>query len=158
VSDIWRRRDKGFDLENELRRNRPEPKREFVRALTAEMRRHERPRGSLRLAFAGALTIVMLGALAAFGGIGYAANAPQTAVHAVASLVSSGMSVVNNSPASDQYKCNSGRGNLSETSSGTRQTDSSTLVNPHTGGTGPGPYPTDDCDPGNSGPQNRGGD
>jgi hypothetical protein len=158
VSDIWRRHGKRFDLEAELRRNRPEPNRDFVRALTSEIRGRGRPSGSLRLAFAGALTVVMLVALAAVGGIGYAATAPQKAVTAVVSLVSSGVSVIHNSPASDQYKCNSGRGNLSETESGTRQTDSDTLVNPHTGGTGPGPFPTDDCDPGNSGPQNRGGD
>ena len=54
--------------------------------------------------------------------------------------------------------CNSGRGNLSETDTGTHQTNSSTLINPHTGGTGPGTAPTDDCDPGNSGPHNAGGD
>ena len=157
MSDTWRRYRKGFDLERELRRHRPEAEKDFVYALASQIRGHRRPRGSLRLAFAGVLTIVMLVALAAVGGISYAA----TSVDAVVSLVtsdSSGPSVVQDSPASDQYKCNSGRGNLSETVSGTRQTDSSTLINPHTGGTGPGPYPTDDCDPGNSGPQNRGGD
>jgi hypothetical protein len=56
--------------------------------------------------------------------------------------------------------CNSGRGNLSETETGSHQTNSNTLINPHGphGGLGPGPAPTDDCDPGNSGPQNHGGD
>jgi hypothetical protein len=48
-------------------------------------------------------------------------------------------------------KCNSGRGNLSEGSN-------AQLVNPHTGGTGPGLFATVDCDPGNSGAVNRGGD
>jgi hypothetical protein len=54
-------------------------------------------------------------------------------------------------PAKDQYGCNSGRGNGSET-------NSSQLVDPHNGGSGPGTVPTVDCDPGNSGSHNRGGD
>jgi hypothetical protein len=57
-----------------------------------------------------------------------------------------------------EAKSNSGRGNLSETDTGTRQSDSSTLKNPHEGETGPGDHPTDDRDPGNSGLHNRGGD
>jgi hypothetical protein len=158
VSYVWRRNREGFNLEEELRANRPEPRQAFVKGLVTEIRGRQRPRASIRLAFVGALTVVMVSALAAVGGVGYAAAAPAEAVQAVVSLVSGGVSVVHNSPASDQYKCNSGRGNLSETSSGTRQTDSSTLVNPHTGETGPGPFPTDDCDPGNSGAVNRGGD
>jgi hypothetical protein len=46
--------------------------------------------------------------------------------------------------------CNSGRGNGSEGSS-------AQLLTPGTD-TGPGTYPTVDCDPGNSGNVNRGGD
>jgi hypothetical protein len=100
----------------------------------------------------------MLSAVAAMGGIGQAAAAVKAVVSTVSG--SSGPSVVTNSPANDQYKCNSGRGNLSETDSGPRSTDSDTLINPHLGNTalGPGDFPTDDCDPGNSGPHNRGGD
>lgn len=158
MSYVWRRNREGFNLEKELRTNRPEPRQAFVRGLVTEIRGRRGPRPSVRLALVGALTVVMVSALAAVGGIGYAAAAPTKAVNAVVGLVSGGPSVVHNSPAGDQYKCNSGRGNLSETSSGTGQTDSSTLVNPHTGGTGPGPFPTDDCDPGNSGAVNRGGD
>ena len=47
-------------------------------------------------------------------------------------------------------KCNSGRGNGSEG-------NSTQLLTPGTD-TGPGIVPTVDCDPGNSGGQNRGGD
>jgi hypothetical protein len=55
--------------------------------------------------------------------------------------------------------CNSGRGNLSETDTGSYQTNSSTLIDPHTTTAGgPGDSPTGDCDPGNSGPVNSGGD
>jgi len=61
-------------------------------------------------------------------------------------------------PKTHQPKSNSGRGNLSETGTGTRQSNSSTLKNPHQGETGPGDHPTDDYDPGNSGSHNRGGD
>jgi hypothetical protein len=61
-------------------------------------------------------------------------------------------------PNEHEPRSNSGRGNLSETGTGTRQSNSSTLKNPHEGQTGPGDYPTGDFDPGNSGPQNRGGD
>ena len=158
MSFVWRRNRKGFDVESELRANRPEPRQEFVHALATQIRGRHRSRGSLRLAFAGGLTTVLLAALAAAGGIGQAA----AAVKAVVSTVSrgDGVTVIQQSPACDQYvaHANSGRGNLSETASGTRQTDSATLINPHTGGTGPGPFPTDDCDPGNSGAVNRGGD
>lgn len=160
MSYVWKRDRKGFDLEGELRANRPEPQQAFIHALAAEIRGRGRPHGAFRLAFAGALTVMMLAALAAVGGIGSATTAPKQAAWAVVSFVKSGNgpSVVQNSPASDQYKCNSGRGNLSETATGTRQTNSATLINPHTGGRGPGSYPTDDCDPGNSGAHNRGGD
>jgi len=49
--------------------------------------------------------------------------------------------------------CNSGRGNYSEFFS-------ADLISPHHGGTGPGVVGTaeTDCDPGNSGIHNRGGD
>jgi hypothetical protein len=99
----------------------------------------------------------MLGAVAATGGIGQAAAAMKSVVNTVSG---GGAGVVNNSPAHDQYKCNSGRGNWSETDSGPRSMDSDTLIDPHAGNTalGPGDFPTDDCDPGNSGSHNRGGD
>jgi hypothetical protein len=51
-------------------------------------------------------------------------------------------------PPPDQ-NCNSGRGNGSEG-------DSSQLIVPGTGSAGT--FPTVDCDPGNSGAKNRGGD
>jgi hypothetical protein len=163
VSRLWKER-KGFDLERELRSARPEPRPHFVESLVTEMRGRAHSWGSPRLALAGGLTVVLFTALAAVGGIGYAAAAPAKAVQAVVTVVSgdSGATLIQQSPACDQYvaKANSGRGNLSETSSGSGSTDSATLINPHLGNTalGPGDYPTDDCDPGNSGPQNRGGD
>jgi hypothetical protein len=50
--------------------------------------------------------------------------------------------------------CNSGRGNGPESATG----DSSTYINPREGGRGPGSSPSGDCDPGNSGGKNAGGD
>ena len=158
------RKRQSFDLEGQLRQARPQPGRDFLQGLVSEVRARRQSRQSFRLAFAGGLTMVLFVALAAVGGIGYAAAAPAKAVHAVVAAVSSdnGTTLIQQSPACDQYvtKANSGRGNLSETSSGSGSTDSSTLINPHLGNTalGPGDYPTDDCDPGNSGAHNRGGD
>jgi hypothetical protein len=153
---MWRG-DDGGKLEKELRRSRPVPRRDFVDGLVSQIRSRPQRRGSLRIAFAGGLTIMMLGAVAATGGIGHAAAAMKSVVSSVSG---GGAGVVNNSPANDQYKCNSGRGNWSETESGPRSMDSDTLIDPHAGNTalGPGDFPTDDCDPGNSGDQNRGGD
>jgi hypothetical protein len=153
-----------LDLEQQLREARPEPGRDFLHSLVREVRERRHSRPSFRLAFAGGLTVTLLVALSAIGGIGYAANAPATAVKAVVHAVSgnSGTRVIQDSPACDEYvtKANSGRGNLSETDSGAGSTDSDTLINPHLGNTalGPGDFPTDDCDPGNSGAHNRGGD
>lgn len=158
------RRRESFDLEQQLRDARPEPGRDFVQSLVSEVRARRHSRPSFRLAFAGGLTATLFVALSAVGGIGYAAAAPAKAVKAVFSAVSgdNGTTLIQQSPACDQYvaHANSGRGNLSETSSGPRSTDSDTLINPHLGNTalGPGDFPTDDCDPGNSGAHNRGGD
>jgi hypothetical protein len=158
------RKREGFDLERQLRDARPEPGREFVHSLVSELRGPGHSRPSLRLVLAGGLTVMLFVALAAVGGIGYAVAAPAKAVKTVVSAVSSdnGVTLIQQSPACEQYvtKANSGRGNLSETSSGSGSTDSSTLINPHLGNTalGPGDFPTDDCDPGNSGAHNRGGD
>ena len=80
---------KDDELERELRRQRPEPRDELVAMVSeriAQSRR--RPRAGFRLAVAGVLTTGMLAALAAVGGLSYAADAVQTAArtaeHAVA--------------------------------------------------------------------------
>jgi hypothetical protein len=158
------RKRQSFDLEQQLREVRPEPGRDFLHSLVSEVRERRHSRPSFRLAFAGGLTVTLFVALSAVGAIGYAAAAPAKAVKAVVSAVSgdNGTTLIQQSPACDQYvtKANSGRGNLSETNSGPGSTDSDTLINPHLGNTalGPGDFPTDDCDPGNSGAHNRGGD
>jgi hypothetical protein len=72
---IWKR--ESGNLEWLLRAARPEPRPEFLAALSDRVRDEMRPRhaGAFRLAFAGGLTVVMLVALAAVGGVSYAADA-----------------------------------------------------------------------------------
>lgn len=83
---FWRR---GDGLERELRAQRPEPRKEFLRALESRMTgdRYRRPARSLRLGLAGALTVAMLVSLAAFGGLGYAATGVAHAVTAATHVV-----------------------------------------------------------------------
>ena len=103
----WRKRHEAFDLEAELRTNRPEPAPELISRLEARVRDHGRSRvGSLRVAFVGALTAVMLLALASVGGVGYASSAAEDAAVSVKRVVSPSdvISVIDRSSASDQYK------------------------------------------------------
>jgi hypothetical protein len=72
---FWRR---GDDLEARLRANRPEPRRELVSSIAARIDEAPRPRRH-RLALAGALTAGALVMFSAFGGLGYAANAVESA-------------------------------------------------------------------------------
>jgi hypothetical protein len=103
----WRKRHEALDLEAELRTNRPEPAPELISRLEARVRDHGRSRvGSLRVAFVGALTAVMLLALASVGGVGYASSAAQDAAVSVKRVVSPSdvITVIDRSSASDQYK------------------------------------------------------
>jgi hypothetical protein len=141
---------------------RPEPRRSFVETLTGMVVEGRRRRTrALRPVLALGLSMVLILAVAAFGGVG-AAAAPGNAVkNLLTNIVGhQDVNIIHHSPASDEYgqKCNSGRGNLSETETGNHQTNSDTLINPHEGGTGPGMSPSGDCDPGNSGAVNSGGD
>jgi len=104
----WRRRHEPFDLEAELRGGRPEPTPDFVQKLEARVRENGRTRvGSLRVAFVGALTAVMLVALASVGGVGNASSAARDAAVSVTRVVSPTERVVvvlKKSAAIDQYK------------------------------------------------------
>jgi hypothetical protein len=102
----WRRRHEGLDLEAELRAGRPEPAPEFITRLEARVRNDGRSRvGSLRVAFVGALTAVMLIALASVGGVGYASSAARDAAVSVKRVVvpKDVINVIKRSPAIDQY-------------------------------------------------------
>ncbi|MDP9491847.1 MAG: hypothetical protein M3P42_06550 [Actinomycetota bacterium] len=103
----WRKRHEGLDLEAELRAGRPEPAPEFITRLEARVRNDGRSRvGSLRVAFVGALTAVMLLALASVGGVGYASSAARDAAVSVKRVVvpKDVINVLKKSPAIDQYK------------------------------------------------------
>ena len=77
---FWR--GKHHDVEAELRSYRPEPRREFLAALKADLnRRTRRPLAVRRVALASALTVGMLTVFATLGGIGYASSAAKNAIH-----------------------------------------------------------------------------
>ena len=102
----WRTKREAFDLEGELRANRPQPSREFVHRLDARVREGRRSRaGSFRVAFAGAMAAGVLAALASVGGLSYAATGAGSAVHKAKKVVKhNGVLVVHKSPARDQYR------------------------------------------------------
>ena len=87
MKSFWRHGDR---LERQLRAERPEPRTDFLHALESRIvgESHRRPARRLRLGLAAALTVGMISALGAFGGLGYAAtgvtHAVQAATHVVA--------------------------------------------------------------------------
>jgi hypothetical protein len=102
---FWRREPQG--LETELRANRPEPSADLVRSLSHRIeddRRRARLYRFSRLSFAGALTVLMLGTLGAFGGLGYAASGTKSVANVVKrAVVPSRPQTVDRSAAQDQY-------------------------------------------------------
>jgi hypothetical protein len=78
-------------LESELKALRPRPRADFVHSLASRIDEAGRParRPHRRLALAGALTAVVLAAMAGVGGFGYAATAARQAAHTVTSLLTS---------------------------------------------------------------------
>jgi hypothetical protein len=82
---FWKSRD---TLERRLRDGRPQPRQQVVDSISALVSSRPSPRSAqLRLSLAGAFTAVFVVALAAFGGLGYAAtavnHAADLAVHVV---------------------------------------------------------------------------
>jgi hypothetical protein len=74
MRDRWRRRHDPF--QEEVRASRPEPSSDFAQRVAASVRaRREAPRSPLRVAVALGSTVLLLAAVASFGGFGYAANA-----------------------------------------------------------------------------------
>jgi hypothetical protein len=111
---FWNRGAGGDDLEVELRANRPEPRPEFVQAVTRRVQadgRRPSP-GRSRTAFASALSALTLLALAAGGGLGYAASAVRTVVNQVERVASptSSPTTTSQSPSQTQYKPGKGCG------------------------------------------------
>jgi hypothetical protein len=98
------------NLSRELRESRPELSRDFVDTLSKHVdsssgagRRYAWP----RVSFAAVLTLLVLGALASVGGLGYAASTTESAVTAVKHVIApSQPRVVRNSAAQSQYAHN----------------------------------------------------
>lgn len=97
------------DFEAKLRVARVEPREQFVddlsRRVTASSGvRVARPARPLsRVAFAAALTALMVGMFASFGGVGYAASSADHTYKAVKTLVVDHKLTVKHSSAADQY-------------------------------------------------------
>lgn len=95
-----------FDLEADLRAQRPQPRPDFVREVVSRLGGRRRTLASARVALAGGLTALMLVALAAVGGLGYAAEGAREAVEAVEEMVGPPRSrpkLVVGSPGQAQY-------------------------------------------------------
>jgi hypothetical protein len=98
---------RGTELEADLRRQRPEARADFVQDLSRRLlaqRPGSRPARS-RLVFAGAVSVLMLGTFAAFGGLGYAASGAKSTYSVVKkAVVEHEVTLsVKNSSAKDQY-------------------------------------------------------
>src|SRR5919198_2969099 len=105
---LWRVGLRGKDVEGLLRAHCPSPRPEFVEGLESRLGLHaRRPRAWSRVAFATALTTVMLGAFASFGGLSYAAGRVDHGVHAVKTALTPSNEparhVSQRSPAADEY-------------------------------------------------------
>jgi hypothetical protein len=93
-------------LEDELRRGRPEPRDEFVRQLSGRISTdsRRRPALGLRVAFAASFASLIVVALAAFGGIGYAASAANSIARTAQKVVTpKPKPTTGQSAAADQY-------------------------------------------------------
>ena len=105
MKTFWSRQ-RAFDVEDELRRNKPEPRSDFVANLAAHVRTERRTaRAGARVAIAGALTVALLAALAPVGALGSAGSAAKGIVSAATRVVSThARPVARDTPATNQYK------------------------------------------------------
>jgi hypothetical protein len=103
---FWKRRNEGFDLESELRAYRPAARDEFVRTLGDHVRASRRSHARLGIAFAACLTALLVAALVAFGGVGYAAAGAERVASTAQKAFgpSSKPARQQQSPAQDQYR------------------------------------------------------
>jgi hypothetical protein len=78
---------RGNGLDDELRAAAPQADQSFVRSLADELGASHPAHRSSRLAFAGAVAVITVGALASFGGVSYAASSATNAATAVKNAV-----------------------------------------------------------------------
>jgi hypothetical protein len=104
VKSFWSRQ-RSFDVEEQLRRNKPEPRSDFVANLAEHVRTDRRTsRGGMRVALAGALTVALLAALAPVGALGSAGSAAKGIVNAATRVVAThARPVASHTPALNQY-------------------------------------------------------
>jgi hypothetical protein len=104
VKSFWSRQ-RSFDVEEELRRHKPEPRSDFVTHLAEHVRTDSRTaRGGLRIALAGAVTVALLAALAPVGALGSAGSAAKGIVNAATRVVATqARPVASHTPAGNQY-------------------------------------------------------
>lgn len=109
MPNFRRWRDRESELEAQLRAARVAPRDELVsdlsRRIAATNGAHT-VRPWSRVAFAGAVTTLMLGMFASFGGISYAASGADHTYQAVKTLVVKHRVTVRHSSAADQYRKN----------------------------------------------------
>lgn len=101
---LWNRG--GDKLERELRASRAVPRDEFVSEVTGAVRRAStrQVRRYSRVAFAGALTVMMLGTFVSFGALSYAATGASDTVQTVKRIVKGQAPLAQKATAaSDQY-------------------------------------------------------
>jgi hypothetical protein len=103
VKPFWSRR-RSLDLEAELRRNKPEPRSEFVTSLAKHVRT-ERSTARARVALAGALSVALLAALAPVGALGSAGSAAKGIANAATRVLAThARPVAQHTPAASQYQ------------------------------------------------------
>ena len=104
MKSFWSR-ERSFEVEEALRRNKPEPRTDFVAHLAEHVRTDRRPaRAGLRVALAGALTVALLAALAPVGALGAAGSAAKGMVNAASRVVATQTRpVAQQTPAGNQY-------------------------------------------------------
>jgi hypothetical protein len=143
---VFRQRtDDHRDLKRQLRSDRPRPARELLDRLVAEAPSRPRPQRNLvagRIALAGLLTLVLLVALAATGGVGQVASGGRVAAERVKAVVAApfttskktestsanpavpkggslnALAAPTDPPGQDQYKPGCGRGDPNEPHTG----------------------------------------
>jgi hypothetical protein len=116
---FWKQRNDFDQLEQELRRSRPQPRSDYVDALATQLRSERaapprRPALRYRVGIAVALTSLLAAAAGAFGGLGYASNASSHTVRAVAHVFNVDRSQNRDAARQNAIDARSGRSNQNE--------------------------------------------
>lgn len=96
------RRSQARQLEARLRSARSTPRDEFVASVASRVSPRHAGKAWSRVAFAGALTALLVGMFASFGGVGYAASGATQAIHTLGKLTTTHKVKVHSAAAS-QY-------------------------------------------------------